>query len=264
MQLVRKPLLPILRKITDLRKAGGVAPPAFSPAELFSSGQVGGWYDPSDLSTLFQDTAGTVPVTASGQSVGLIRDKSGNGLHLALNSGTITYNTTGKPKLVFNGSGYFSRNIALAGTQAAFAIAIGLGAKPAASSRWLCSGNNAAFGVMDCYTTSAAGSYGGLYTDGTAGTGDLFMSDAGVNFAVPHAMAARTLAGKSSLDGAITTQSAGNPNWAGVTRLTLGAVQLDSGPFGLATGDFYGGIFRTTEWTDAEDAKIATWFATKF
>lgn len=40
------------------------------------------WYDPSDLSTLWQDTAGTVPVTASGQSVARIDDKSGNGYHL--------------------------------------------------------------------------------------------------------------------------------------------------------------------------------------
>lgn len=41
----------------------------------------GAWYDPSDLSTLFQDSAGTVPVTAVGQPVGLQRDKSGRGNH---------------------------------------------------------------------------------------------------------------------------------------------------------------------------------------
>jgi lysophospholipase L1-like esterase len=39
------------------------------------------WLDPNDLSTLFQDAAGTTPVTAAGQPVGLIRDKSGNGKH---------------------------------------------------------------------------------------------------------------------------------------------------------------------------------------
>ena len=39
------------------------------------------WYDPSDLSTMFQDTAGTTPVTAAGQSVARINDKSGNGNH---------------------------------------------------------------------------------------------------------------------------------------------------------------------------------------
>lgn len=41
----------------------------------------GVWYDPSDLSTMFQDSAGTIPVTAPGQPVGLILDKSGKGNH---------------------------------------------------------------------------------------------------------------------------------------------------------------------------------------
>ena len=48
----------------------------FSPATLFAAGEPGGWYDPSDLSTMFQDSAGTTPVTATGQTVGLVLDKS--------------------------------------------------------------------------------------------------------------------------------------------------------------------------------------------
>jgi hypothetical protein len=49
----------------------------FSPAtELFGLGEPGAWYDPSDLTTMFQDRAGTTPVTAAGQSVGLRLDKS--------------------------------------------------------------------------------------------------------------------------------------------------------------------------------------------
>lgn len=52
------------------------------PATLFAAGEAGAWYDPSDLSTLWQDTAGTTPVTADGQSVARIDDKSGNGLNL--------------------------------------------------------------------------------------------------------------------------------------------------------------------------------------
>jgi hypothetical protein len=53
----------------------------FHPLSLFSSGEVGVWYDPSDLSTLFQDSAGTTPVTSVGQSVGRMLDKSGQGNH---------------------------------------------------------------------------------------------------------------------------------------------------------------------------------------
>ena len=49
--------------------------PAFSPATLFYSGEQGIWLDCSDLSTMFQDSAGTTPVTAVEQPVGLILDK---------------------------------------------------------------------------------------------------------------------------------------------------------------------------------------------
>lgn len=48
---------------------------------LFIAGEQGAWYDPSDLSTLYQDAAGTIPVTANGDPVGLMLDKSGNGNH---------------------------------------------------------------------------------------------------------------------------------------------------------------------------------------
>ena len=48
---------------------------------IFAAGVPGVWYDPSDLSTLFQDSAGTAPVTAVEQPVGLMLDKSGRGNH---------------------------------------------------------------------------------------------------------------------------------------------------------------------------------------
>lgn len=57
----------------------GVLP--WTPRRLFAAGEQGVWYDPSDLSTLFQDAAGTTPVTTVGQPVGLMRDKSGRGNH---------------------------------------------------------------------------------------------------------------------------------------------------------------------------------------
>jgi hypothetical protein len=50
-------------------------------ALLFSSNEPGFFYDFDDWSTLFQDTAGTQPVTAANQGVALALDKSGNGNH---------------------------------------------------------------------------------------------------------------------------------------------------------------------------------------
>jgi hypothetical protein len=54
------------------RRRGG----EFSPAVLFASGEQGAWYDASDLTTLFQDAFGAVPVTAVEQPVRLMLDKS--------------------------------------------------------------------------------------------------------------------------------------------------------------------------------------------
>lgn len=49
--------------------------------EIFRNGGQGFAYDPNDLSTLYQDAAGTIPVTAAGQPVGLMLDKSGRNNH---------------------------------------------------------------------------------------------------------------------------------------------------------------------------------------
>lgn len=72
---------------------------------LFMNGEQGAWFDPNDLSTLFQDAAGTIPVTAVGQPVGLVLDKSGNG-----NNASQT-NETQKPTLQQNAEtgAYFLR-----------------------------------------------------------------------------------------------------------------------------------------------------------
>jgi hypothetical protein len=54
------------------------------PASLFQNAGVtiaGACYDPSDLTSMFQDTAGTVPAVVN-SSVARINDKSGNGNHL--------------------------------------------------------------------------------------------------------------------------------------------------------------------------------------
>jgi len=63
--------------------AGVLFSSAFDPLSLFTGGHEGAWYDPSDLTTLFQDSAEPpiTPVTAAGQTVGTMLDKSGNGNH---------------------------------------------------------------------------------------------------------------------------------------------------------------------------------------
>jgi hypothetical protein len=53
---------------------------AFTPLSLFSASEPGAWYDPSDMSTMFQDFNGATPVSAVEQPVSVILDKSKNGV----------------------------------------------------------------------------------------------------------------------------------------------------------------------------------------
>ena len=82
----------------------------FSPEMLFTGSTNGVWYDPSDFTTLFQDAAGTLPVTAVAQPVGRILDKSGQGNHAYNPSGNsanfpvLQQDGTGRYYLAFNGT----------------------------------------------------------------------------------------------------------------------------------------------------------------
>jgi hypothetical protein len=70
------------------------------PLGLFSAGQVGAWYDVQDLSTLFQDSAGTTAAEVDGP-VGRMLDKSGNGNHMLQNT------ADSRPTLRQDGSRYY-------------------------------------------------------------------------------------------------------------------------------------------------------------
>jgi hypothetical protein len=49
---------------------------AFDPTQIFVNNEQGYWLDPNDFDTMFQDPVGTTPVTAVGQGVRLMLDKS--------------------------------------------------------------------------------------------------------------------------------------------------------------------------------------------
>lgn len=97
--VLRALLRPVLReplRSPFVRRGGG-----WTPAALFTAGQQGFWLDPSDFTTMFQDSAGTTPVTAVGQPVGKILDKSGRANHFA--QGT----TASRPILQQDVSGFY-------------------------------------------------------------------------------------------------------------------------------------------------------------
>lgn len=73
--VLQDPLHPIVSSLFDRPRGASIG------QMLFGAGEQGAWYDPSDLSTLFQDEAGTTPVTAVEQPVGRILDLSERGNH---------------------------------------------------------------------------------------------------------------------------------------------------------------------------------------
>ena len=91
-----------------MRGTGAFSVTTFTPANLFLSSEKGAWFDANDLSTLFQDSAGTTPVTAVGQKVGKWLDKSGNGNHASQSNAALrpTYqiDSEGNPNVTFSGS----------------------------------------------------------------------------------------------------------------------------------------------------------------
>lgn len=81
---------------TRLTSIASIMRKAWTPRLLFAPGDLGAWYDPSDLLTLFQDSAGTTPITAAGQPIELMLDKR-YGLTLGENvvvNGTFTGNSS--------------------------------------------------------------------------------------------------------------------------------------------------------------------------
>ena len=105
--------------LTNRRRRGGSASaPAFSPSTLYSSGSQGIWLDPSDLSTMFSDRAGTTPVTTPGTVVGLRLDKS-KGLTLGaelVTNGDFAAGSTGWTEALNGTISYASQTMLATGT----------------------------------------------------------------------------------------------------------------------------------------------------
>jgi hypothetical protein len=156
----------------------------YSPSLLFAASEQGAWYDPSDLTTMFQDTAGTTPVSATGQAVGLLLDKSKG---LALGSELVTNGTFDADTNWTKGAGWtISGGVATktTGTSSAinqtgstvsgtsfYRVAVTVSGRTAGSLYWRL-GNTTNLQIMSAngsYTftiqAAASGSYIGLFAD---------------------------------------------------------------------------------------------------
>mgnify|MGYP003658425986 CR=1 FL=1 len=96
-----------------LRGTGTFGLTIFDPTTLFASGEKGAWFDASDITTLFQDAAGTTPVTALGQPVGRWLDKSGNNNHATQSNAAL------RPTWQIDNEGYYNVTFTKTGQQLA-------------------------------------------------------------------------------------------------------------------------------------------------
>lgn len=219
---------------------------AFSPISLSPAA----WYDPSDLSTLWQDTAGTTPVTADGQSVARMDDKSGNGYHLtqATAANRPLYKVSGGVSwLEFDGSNDFL-SVASAPAGSAFDRVSGIRPLTWVDSEILYSG-----GAYDCALIYAGGSPN-LYLASGSSAGPVA---AAVN---SDAVVTERFAGASSriaVDaGAYVT---GNPGGNLASALSIGATAAG----GVPSNFRFHGLVMKASFTDAETTALRTHFAAK-
>jgi hypothetical protein len=131
----------------------------FSPAHL--QGLIA-WYDPNDLSSLFQDAAMTIPVSASGDGVGAMKDKSGNGHHVtqSIAAARPTYHTD---------------------EQAAWLAFDGTDDKLSTVEPVSVSGSSTYMGVIFSFPTSIPSSFGGIISDANYKNGGILLGWQGTN-----------------------------------------------------------------------------------
>lgn len=142
---------------------------AWSPAQLFAASEIGVWYDPSDLSTMWTDTGRTTPVTTDGDLVACIDDKSGNGFHATQSNSSLrpAYKTSGGLHwLAFDGTDDCLATSSIDFT-ATDAMSMFLGVKR----------NNANTTVIVELSANAGGNAGTFYLVGGLDTGIIWNSE---------------------------------------------------------------------------------------
>ncbi len=261
-----------------IRQALGRAAVPWTPARLFAGGADGVWCDPSDLSTVWQDSAGTTPAAVN-DPVGRIDDKSGNGNHATqATTAAKPYlrDTSGLKNIEFDGvdDRLDLGSILSFGTLSCSAWAVIKITSFHTSSRccvWSrrgtgAPGTNKGWG----YRVDNNGRYRIEYDDGSGNSyADAAIGNAGdvpINTVVITSVEFDRDAGeiRAYTDGSLvaSTSIAGFGDVAGISQLRFGAPgNSDSPNVYLFSGNFYGGIVHAGIPSDAQRALITRWLA---
>ena len=146
----------------------------FSPASFFANGEQGWWYDPSNFATLFQDSAGTTPVTAVEQPVGLQLDLSKGlvlGPELVVN-GDFSNGTTGW--IAFSGA----TSISNVNSSLRVTIVSGIATATQSAAMTTVAGRTYILSISKLFTNGSSFSF---YIGPTAGSGAIYASPQNTN-----------------------------------------------------------------------------------
>lgn len=246
--------------------ATGVFEISWTPEKLFLNGESGAWYDPSDLGTLFKDAAGTDPVTADGDPVGLMLDLSPNANHASqsVTGSKPTYRTDGtRHWLEFNGTKFLSTPTL---SENVFTVSSGLFAAGASSNNL-----DSIAGILEEIETGAARV--SLTADTRTATGRILIHapnantvsadrvsqwDGSTQVIVGAASSGPSIAGY--INGSEKGSAVPQASFTSPTTLTIGRQTV--GPLALE-GNVYGIIARSTESSGDDISKITQYLAAK-
>jgi len=237
----------------------------FSPETLFAGGTGGAWYDPSDLSTLFQDSAGTTPVTASGQPVGLMLDKSGNGNHAtqAIAAARPIYTEgSGLAWLAFDGVGDFMSVADVSGMRQSI-MTFFIGVDPLSllgREDWFASGDSRAYSTNNYVLGNSSSAF---QIFGRTPTSKVFQGSMTANTKVIVSARSDGTNINSRINGVAQTTAALTLGTNDTSGFTLGASKSGVGGAGHTQMNMYGLIVRGSTSSAAEIAATEAYLAAK-
>lgn len=250
----------------------------WTPADLFKNGEKGCWYDPSDFSTMFQNIGGTIPVTAVGQPVARILDKSGNNNVAYQNSTasvpTLQQDSNGKYYLAFDGvDDYLVVNTMLLGSTSKLSLFSGFSKQ--VNKQWsiVFESSNNSEGYPGTFAFYAGTNNENTYSTRANIGGIAYIDDSPFNAPVTSVIASTIDTSAPSLTNVFTlrvnTVPAAEPvNGTYIQNYSFGDYQLNIGSryangYYSLSGRIYSLIIRNTLSTPQEIANTETWVNSK-
>lgn len=240
-----------------LRPPTVAVPAPFTPAALFAAGEQGVWYDPSDLTTMFEDSAGTTAVHTPGNGtadspVGKILDKSGRGNHATQSTSTARPTLSARYNILSATDTLSTQSVTTVATTYTLAFS-GTGTITLSGTKTgtYSSGTNTLTGVTAGTLT--------LTVSGTVTNADLRVANDGVGLpAYQRVVDANTY---DSTDFPYYLKSDGVDDWMSTSNINFSTTQKATTWCGIRklTDPTYATFFETSSNMDANAGAFACW-----